>query len=681
MGPSFQEMHKERQEKAQDLRRQIQEHDRRYFVESNPVISDYEYDMLVRELKKLETAHPEIIAPDSPTQRVGETPISAFKSVHHSVPMLSIENAYSHDEVMEFYQRLRKALPDEVMTYVVEPKIDGLSVVVRYEKGLFVSAATRGNGLMGDDVTANVKTIRSIPLKLEGDEIPNVLEVRGEVYMDRGGFEKLNCAKARNNEPLFANPRNAASGSLKLLDPRLTAERPLRFFAHGVGLVEGWALESHFENLMRLQKLGVRVVEGFIKCRSIEEVLKQCDIWETQRSELSYDIDGIVIKVDAIALQSRLGTTTKSPRWVLAYKFHTEGVSTLLKEITVQVGRTGTLTPVAMLEPVDYMGTTISRATLHNADEIARKDIRVGDTVIIEKGGDVIPKVVEVVREKRPKNSRPFKFPSECPVCKSKVVRDEEEVAIRCENISCPAQLKRSLEHFASRNAMDIEGLGTALIDQLVDRGLVKSVVDLYDLKITDLVDLERMGQKSSENVVREIEGSKARTLHRLIFGLGIRHVGIHAAEILASRYKNMDRLMEVSLEEWVAIHGMGPILGQSVFSFFQTDENTKMIRSLQNHGVNMVDTELGVRKKEAFLEGQSFVLTGTLKQFTRDEAQDLIKQFGGRVSSSVSSKTSFVVVGEDPGSKLDKAKALHIKTLTEDEFAAILRRKAKIEN
>jgi DNA ligase (NAD+) len=663
---------KDARKKSEALRREIRDHDRRYFTENVPIISDYEYDLLVRELKQIEEAFPELITPDSPTRRIGEMPILGFKTVRHSIPMLSIENAYSHDEVLEFRDRIQKIFPKEQIRYVVEPKIDGLAVLLRYEKGVFVSGATRGDGFSGDDVSSNLKTIRSIPLKLEKDKMPSILEIKGEVYMDREGFEKFNREREKKNEPRFANPRNAASGSLKLLDPRLTAQRPLKFFAHGVGVVEGLELSTHFDTLNALQSLGIRVVEHYQRFDSIQKVLDYCDEWEEKKKKLSYDIDGIVIKVDSIKFQNQLGTTTKSPRWVIAYKYHTKGAVTVLKDIKVQVGRTGTLTPVAILKPVLLGGTTISRATLHNEDEIERKDIRIGDHVMIEKGGEVIPKVTGVILEKRPKGTQLFHFPKSCPICGSKVVRFEEEVAVRCENLSCSAQLKGSLLHFASRNAMDIEGLGYAIVEQLVEQKRLRSPADLYRLKLDDLLSLERMGEKSSQNLLDGIEKSKTRSFNRLIFGLGIRHVGIHAAEILASKYQKMDSLTHASLEDLQKTHGLGPILAKSIFSFFQIKENLKTISDLRDFGVNMADTELALRKKDV-LGGKVFVLTGTLENFTRDDAEDLIKKLGGRVSSSVSKKTDYVVAGVDPGSKLDKAKSLGVKILNEKELLSLL--------
>jgi DNA ligase (NAD+) len=663
-------------DEAKKIREEIRGHDRRYYLESAPTITDYEYDMLLRRLKSLEKEFPEIITADSPTQRIGDQPETSFKSVQHRLPMLSIENAYTHEEVLEFHKRIEKVFPKHALQYCVEPKIDGLAVILRYEKGKFVQGATRGNGMTGDDVTANLKTIRSIPLTLEGKNIPVLLEIKGEVYLDHDGFEAMNKERRAKEEPLFANPRNAASGSLKLLDSKLTAQRPLKFFAHGIGVTEGMDFQSHFEALEKIKKLGVRVIPDFQKFDTIQEVLKHCDVWEEKRTKLRFDTDGMVIKVDSIAQQNELGNTSKSPRWALAYKFPAKGVMTVLKDIQVQVGRTGSLTPVAILEPVLVQGSTVSRATLHNEDEIKRKDIRVGDHVMIEKGGDVIPKVVSVVLEKRPKNSRPFEFPSECPECGSRIVRLEEEVAYRCENLSCPAQLKRSLEHFASRNALEIEGLGSALVEQLVDQKFVKNVADLYELKFESLAELERMGKKSSQNLLDEIEKSKKKSLHRLIFGLGIRHVGIHVAEIIAQKYKNMDALINGNFEELEGTLGIGPIIAKSVRSFFEHEENLDTVSRLKEAGMNMKDTELGSRAVENFLEGKSFVLTGTLHSLKRSEAEKRIQDLGGKTTSAVSKSTDYVVAGDDPGSKFDKAQTLGIKILDEKTLLSLLEKK-----
>ncbi|MBI1884193.1 MAG: NAD-dependent DNA ligase LigA [Chlamydiae bacterium] len=655
--------------KIEKLRKEIERHDQKYFLENAPVISDYEYDRLMKQLKDLEALHPDLVTLDSPTQRVGEKPLESFSSVRHAIPMLSIENTYSHEEVLEFHQRIQKVFPNEEIHYVVEPKIDGLAILLKYENGVLTLGATRGDGFTGDDVTSNIKTIHSIALKLSGKKWPSLLEVKGEVYMDHFGFKKFNQEREKASEAPFANPRNAASGSLKLLNPRETAQRPLTFFAHGMARCEGLQFETHSQALRALQSYGVRVVEHYKKCDSIQEVLACCDAWEEKRKELLYDIDGRVIKVDSFRIQNLLGSTSKSPRWVIAYKYQAQSAVTLLENIVLQVGRTGTLTPVAQLTPVELCGTTVSRATLHNRDEIERKDIRIGDRVRIEKGGEVIPKVVGVVLEKRPSMSKPFKFPTACPECGSLVVRDESEVAIRCQNASCPAQLKRSLEHFASRKAMDIEGMGERLVDQLVNQKLVCSVPDLYRLKLEDLMPLERMGEKSSQNLLEALEQSKKRSLHRFIFGLGIRHVGIHAAEILAMKYREMEAVINASCEDLEATHEIGSVMAKSIFSFFHTKENIQMMSRLEKSGLCMKDYEIASRKKDETLSGKVFVLTGILKSLSREEAGQLIKTLGGRVSSSVSRSTDYVVVGEDPGSKLKKAKEWKIKILDEEEF------------
>ena len=660
---------KEAKKKIVRLRQAIERHNQKYFLESAPLISDFEFDTRVRELKSLETQYPELKASDSPTERVGEKRSSSFSEIQHKIPMLSIENAYSHEEVLEFEERVKKALSGENIEYVIEPKIDGLAIVLRYEKGLLKTGATRGNGWVGDNVTDNIKTLRTIPLRLKGAQIPSVLEVRGEVFMGRKGFEELNKAREKQGESLFANPRNAASGSLKLLDSKLTRDRPLLFFAHGLGDVEGCLMESHEESLKKLLNWGIPVVENFQKCLSIEEVLKICDLWAKKRKSLGYDIDGMVIKVDSLEQQKRLGSTSKAPRWVIAYKYPGEGVMTQLRDILIQVGRTGTLTPVAVLEPVEIHGSNVSRATLHNEEEIKRKDIRIGDFVIVEKGGEVIPKIVSVVKDKRGPGVREFQFPTQCPECAGPVFRNEAEVALRCENISCPAQLKRALEHFASRNAMDIEGMGSVLVEQLVEKKWVGKLSDIYRLKFDDLMDLERMGEKSVRNLLESIEGSKKNPLHRLLFALGIRHVGRQAAEHLAGEFRQMDALESAGFESFEKLHGIGAVMAQSMTQFFETQANRKMLSELRQWGVNMKEDSGGPSAEKSPLVDKHFVVTGSLENFSRSEIEELIVKMGGQISTHVSQNTDFVVAGRDPGSKLEKAKSLNIKILSEKEF------------
>ncbi|MFC1643506.1 NAD-dependent DNA ligase LigA, partial [Chlamydiota bacterium] len=660
------------QDRIEKLREEIRLHNRKYYIKNAPDLSDYKYDLLVKELEELEKEFPEFITSDSPTRRVGEEPIKAFKSVNHEIPMLSIDNTYSKEELQEFDKRIQRMLPDEKIDFVVEPKIDGLAVSLKYENGILTVGSTRGDGYTGDDVTANLRTIRSIPLKLAGIKIPTVIEVRGEVFMSKKGFDEINRKREKENEPLFVNPRNAAAGSLKLLDPRITAERPLDFFAHSIGTVEGLDLFSHIQTLKYFNDMDLKINPYFKHCKNITEVINFCDSWEEKRYKLDYEIDGMVVKVNPFSVREKLGYTSKSPRWIIAYKFHAQQAKTVLKDIIIQVGRTGTLTPVAVLDPVFVDGSTISRATLHNFDEIQRKDIRIGDTVIIEKGGDVIPKVVEVVEKMRKNDFKRINIPKKCPVCKGPTIKEEDEVAIRCENASCPAQLKRKIEFFSSRPAMNIEGMGEALVEMLVDQNLVKDISDLYKLTIFDVAPLERMGSKSAQNLIDAIEKSKSNELKKMILGMGIRHVGAHGAEILAKKYRSIEKLMNSDVEEISSIHEIGPVMAHSIYNFFQNEENKKLIDRLEKIGLNMEEKGTGLEKK-GHLTGKVFVLTGTLDSFSREEVGEIIKKNGGKTSSSVSKNTDYVLAGENPGSKLQKAKDLGIKIISEHEFINLI--------
>jgi DNA ligase (NAD+) len=658
--------------RIEELRELIRYHEYKYYVEDNPEITDYEFDQLMKELERLEREHPELITPDSPTQRVGGEPATAFPTVEHRVVMLSLDNTYSADELREFDERVRRLLPEERIEYVAELKIDGLGVALLYENGLLVRGATRGDGVHGEDVTGNLKTIRSIPLKLreEGGSIP-VLEVRGEIYMPKSKLDEVNEERIKNGEPPFKNTRNAAAGSVRLLDPRITAQRPLDIFIYALSHVEGWEFQTHLEALKTLSRWGFRVNPHTQLFDSIDDVIEYCRRWEKARGDLDYDIDGVVVKINSLGQQRELGSTAKSPRWAVAYKFPASQAITRIVDIKVQVGRTGVLTPVAVLEPVSLAGATITHATLHNEDEIKRKDIHIGDTVILERAGDVIPKVVAVVTERRTGEEKPFKMPERCPVCGGPVVRVEGEVAVRCGNISCPAQLKRRIQHFASRNGMDIEGLGKALIDQLVEKGLVKDIADIYYLKREELVDLERMGEKSAENLLNAIERSKDKGLARLIFSLGIPFVGERAAEILAQRYRSIDDLMKAEVEELIEIPEIGIKTAESIVQFFSQDGNRLVIEKLKNAGVRTTEEAEGVG--ETTLVGKTFVLTGALSSMTRSEAEEKIKELGGRVTSSVSRKTDYVVVGESPGSKYQKALQLGVPVLSEEEFLELI--------
>jgi len=654
--------------KIERLRELIRYHERKYYVEGAPEISDHEFDLLIKELEALEKEHPELVTPDSPTQRVGGEPLEEFRTVVHRVPMMSIANTYSHAELREFDARVRRLLPGEPIEYTVEPKIDGVGISLTYEAGLLTLAATRGNGVQGDDVTANVRTIRSVPLRLSGDSPPALLEVRGEVFFTFDAFQKCNEEREAAGEPHFANPRNAAAGSLKLLDPRIVAKRDLRFFAYAVGAREGIECDTQFNLLQRLADLGLPVNPHRRLCASIEEVIALTGEWEILRRTLSYQWDGMVVKVNSLDQQARLGATSKAPRGMVAYKFAPEEAVTKLVRVDVQVGKTGVLTPVARLEPVELAGTTVQNATLHNFDEIARKEIRVGDEVVIEKAGEIIPQVVRVARRH---GRRPIEPPRSCPVCGGPVEKDPGGVYIRCQYPLCPAQVKQRILYFASRSAMDIEGLGPALVEQLVDRGLVKDVADLYTLKAEDVAKLERMGKKSAENLVRAIERSKRRDLSRLITALGIRHVGAHAGEVLAARFGNMERLAAATVDELLSVEEIGEITAKSIADFFARGETQKVMQKLREAGVNMRSFKPHAARGP--LEGKTLVVTGTLKNYTRQEIEEKIKALGGRAASSVSKKTDYVVAGESPGSKLEKARRLGVPVLAEEEFERLL--------
>jgi DNA ligase (NAD+) len=664
----------EARRRAEVLRTSIRRHDHLYYVLAEPEITDAEYDRLIRELKQLEEGFPVLVTPDSPTQRVGGEPLETFATVRHRVPMLSLGNAYSAEELEAFDERVRKGLGDEPCEYVVELKVDGVAVSLRYEKGRFVQGSTRGDGVRGDDISANLRTVRSIPLSFTAkDPSLRTLEARGEIYLPRKGFDRLNEEREREGEPLFANPRNAAAGSLKLLDPSLVANRPLDIFIYGVAESPGTRYRTHYDTLMAMKQAGLRVNPHVRCCPTLEEAVRYCNDWEARRDTLDYDIDGMVLKVNRFDQQLKLGQTAKEPRWAVAYKFPAREAVTRLNDIVLRVGRTGAVTPTAELEPVNLSGTTVSRATLHNADEIGRKDIRIGDTVVIEKGGEIIPKVVRVVTEKRTGKEKPFRMPEACPTCGGKLRRDEEEVAWRCENVACPAQLKRTLEHFAGRGAMDIEGLGTVMVEALVDKGLVKDYGDLYSLKMKDLLALERMGEKSASNLLAGIEASKERPYERVLFALGIRHVGLTAARVLAERFPSLDELIKATPEAIDEIPGVGTTIAQSLGDFLSRKSNLAVIAKLREAGVRMKAEKEGTGKPKK-LAGKTFVLTGTLKRCSREEASEKIIALGGRTSDSVSKKTHYLVVGADPGSKLKRARTLSVKILTEEEFEALTR-------
>ncbi len=656
------------------LRREIEEHNRRYYEEAAPTISDQAYDALYRELADLESAHPELLTPDSPTQRVGGRPLEEFAQIRHRVPMLSLDNTYSETEVAEFYQRVQKALPGRAVPVVIEPKVDGVAVSLFYEEGRLQYAATRGDGVVGDDITQNIRTIRSLPTRLHKG-FPARLEVRGEVFLPKSGFAQLNQERAAADLPLFANPRNAAAGSLKQLDPAIAARRPLDFLAHSYGLLEGREVRSHSEFFHLLDEVGLRRSQKLWSAGSVEEILAAIHELDALRHKLEYETDGAVVKVDDFAQRNRLGLTSKSPRWAMAYKYAAERVETRLLDIHIQVGRTGVLTPVAVLEPVLVSGSTVARATLHNAEEIARKDIRLGDTVALEKAGEVIPAVVAVRTDLRTGSERVFHFPTTCPSCGGPLVRDPEQVAIRCQNASCPAQLKRRLQHYASRGALDIEGLGEAVVEQLVGAGLVANIPDIYGLTAEPLLELERMGEKSVANLLAAIEASKAQPLWKLLFGLGILHVGATGARALAARFRTLDALLPAPLEEIVRTPDIGEVVGRSVHDFFRNPANVENLDRLRAAGVNFGERDPDPGASAAggsAIAGTRWVITGTLSR-PREEIAEEILERGGKVSGSVSNKTNFLLAGADAGSKLEKARTLGVKIVSEEEFQALL--------
>jgi len=660
--------------KIEELREKIRYHNYRYYVLDDLTVSDAEYDRLMRDLIELEKKYPRYIAPSSPTQRVGIEPVSEFTTVKHIAPMLSLTNAFSTEELRAFNQRVKKLIPQKKLEYVVELKIDGLAVALVYENGIFTRGATRGNGVNGEEITSNLRTIKTIPLKLFGENIPPRIEVYGEVYMKKSDFKKLNKERTKREESLFANPRNAAAGSVRQLDPRITAQRHLDTFIYRATFPEGNNFNTHMEVLNYLKKIGFKVNPHIKICRDIEVTINYCQEWIEKKEELDYEIDGMVIKVNSSRIREELGSTTRSPRWAIAYKFPAQQVTTKVQDIIVQVGRTGALTPVAVLGPVRISGSVVQRATLHNEDEIKRKDVRIGDIVLIQKAGEVIPEVVKVIKEKRAGKETEFVMPTQCPVCGAKVFRPEGEVASRCNSLTCPAQIKERIKHFASRNAMDIEGLGPAIIDQLANKGQIKDITDLYFLKRDNLISLERMAEKSADNLLDAIEKSKKKSLVNLIYGLGIRYVGVHTSEVITRYYPTLDKFKKASLEELIEINEIGPKIAESIILFFKEKENFAIIKRLRSAGLNFGQEKEKTReeKEVQILAGKQFVLTGILKDFTRTQAIEIISKLGGRVTSSVSKKTDYVVVGEDPGSKYQKAQKLGVPIINEEEFKKI---------
>ena len=654
--------------RARELRREIARHDRLYYEEAAPEITDREYDALLRELVDLEAAHPDLRTPDSPTQRVAGKPLEGFEQVRHRVHMQSLDNTYSLEEADEFMARVERLLPGIKLTWTIEPKVDGVAISLTYRNGILELAATRGDGTMGDDVTQNIRTIRSIPLKLEGD-VPELIEIRGEVYLPKKKFAAINAGREKDGEALFANPRNAAAGSLKLLDSSIVAQRGLGAVFYGFGVVEGSkAPQTQTELLCWLKKIGLPVVPKFWEADDEAGVRKAIAALEKIRHDFAFETDGAVIKLDDFKRREQAGSTSKAPRWAMAYKYEAERARTKLNSITVQVGRMGTLTPVAELEPVPIAGSRVARATLHNEEEIARKDIRIGDWVFVEKAGEVIPAVVGVDLKARTGKEKKFKMPEKCPSCGSKVFRDPELTAVRCINPDCPAQIRRRLEHFGARGAMDIEGLGEAMVDQLVTAGLVEKLPDIYALRADEVSALERMGEKSTANLLEAIEGSKGQPLWRLLFGLGIMHVGASVARKLADKFHTLDKIAAASVEELESTEDVGEIVAKEIHDFFRLPHNKKLIESLRKHGLNFGERDKRTAPAWQELAGETWVITGTLSR-PRDEIAELIRRHGGNVSGSVSKKTSYVLAGEEAGNKLDKAKSLGVPVVDEKQL------------
>ena len=663
--------------RIEKLRDELRRHDYRYYVLAQPTISDERYDELMRELQILEEQHPHLITPDSPTQRVGGEPTKVFPTVTHALPMLSLANTYSEDDIRDFDRRVRSLLPQQKIVYVCELKFDGVSLSLVYRNGVLQQGATRGDGVQGDDITANVKTIRSIPLRLSTDD-NGILdcEVRGEVIMNRADFQKMNEEREHSGEKTFINPRNSTSGTLKLQDPKIVAARPLLFFAYAL-LGTGKPLNSHYENLQMLRSIGFPVDTRAKRCESIEEVIAHWESWESKRDELPFDIDGIVVKVDSLNQQEMLGQIAKSPRWAIACKFASRKAETKLNDIKLQVGRVGTITPVAVLEPVFIGGTTVSRASLYNEDYINELDIRIGDTVIVERGGDVIPKVTSVILSKRRDDAKKYRFPKKCSECGTKLIRPEGEANYFCENSECPMQVRGRIEHWAMRGAMDIEGLGEAVVDQLVVHGYIKNVADLYDLdeRSEQLISLERWGEKSVRNLLDGIEASKQRPFHRVLYALGIRHVGSGIAPILVDHFSSIDAMMNATQENLLEVHEIGPKIAESVISFFSDQHNRAMIGRLKNAGIQFTAEN---KKRKGILNGKTFVITGTLSTMTRDHAKERIEEEGGKIASAISRQVDVLIVGEDAGSKLDKAKKLGIEMWDEKQFLSTINGKKK---
>jgi len=660
-------------DKAHELRELINYHNHQYYILDNPAISDAEYDRLFDELLELEKTHPELVTPDSPTQRVGATPLKEFETVSHSVPMLSLNKATSQAEFLDFHRRVTELskTSGESMRYVVEPKFDGLAVEVVYERGTLSLGSTRGDGVVGEDVTLNLRTIKALPLRLLGRRYPEIIDVRGEVIMKKPDFEKLNRERMKRGEPLFANPRNAAAGSVRQLDPKVTSARPLNMFAYATGRVLGENLTNHWDSLQYLKQLGFKVSRYVQRCDHVEQVNDYYHRMLEMRNGLPYEIDGIVIKVNEFSIQRKLGELSRSPRWAVAWKFPAQQEHTTVRDIIVNVGRTGALTPVALLEPVRVGGVEVSRATLHNEAELRKKDVRIGDRVVVQRAGDVIPEVVKIITSHRTGKEKAFVMPDRCPVCGSKVERAEGEAIHRCTGIDCPAQIKENLAHFVSKAAMNMDGLGHKFLEQMIDKKIIEDQADLYFLKKEDLMKMDRMGDKLAENILKAIDGSRNPGLTNLIYALGIRNVGYHLAGVLAKHFKSIDTLARQSTEDLAGVHEIGPVVAESIYNFFRNPRNLSVLKKLKEGGVTFPVEK--TPEKETPISGKTFVLTGGLESFTRTDARKTIEDMGGRVASSVSKKTDFVIVGKAPGSKYDDALRLGIQILDENDFRKII--------
>ena len=657
--------------RVKELRETIEYHNKKYYDDDEPEISDFEYDMLSNELKNLEKEYPELITKDSNTQKVGGHVKKGFKEVEHEVPLQSLQDIFDFDELIEFDNRIKKQSEElnKPTKYVVETKIDGLSAALKYENGILVEGATRGNGLIGEDVTDNLKTIKTIPHKLKE---PINITVRGEVFISKKDFEKMNEQRALDEQPLFANARNAAAGSLRQLDSSITASRPLDIYIFNVQKIEGKEFNSHYEELLFLEKLGFNVNPVKIPCNTVEEAINAINKIGEDREDLTFGIDGAVVKVDNLSLREDLGSTAKTPRWAIAYKYPPERKETVLKDIICQVGRTGAITPMAILDPVNVAGSTISKTTLHNEDFIKEKDLRIGDTVVIQKAGDVIPEIVEVKKEKRTGNEKVFNMPEKCPVCGAKAVREDGEAAIRCTGIECPAKLVRNIIHFVSKEGMDIDGLGENLVEQFVEKGLIENIADIYMLTFENVASLKKNGTKFANNLISAIKDSKTRPFNKLITALGIRHIGTKSAKTIAKHFKTIENLMNAEIEEIAELDDVGQIMAESIYQFFKQDQTIDLIEKLRDAGVNMMEEQN--EEQDTKFEGLTFVLTGSLENHTREEAGEIIEKFGGKVSSSVSKKTSYVLAGEEAGSKLTKAQSLGIAVITEAQFEEMIK-------